>query len=360
MPSTSLPETRRALGSGAVTLKEIAAHAGVSAMTASVVLNGARPGTAVADATRERVLLAADKLGYRRNGSAQAFRTGYFGAVSLLLSTNHNHSGLPQRLWDGIHDELAARDMTLSMARLPDEKLTDEGVVPRMLREWMADGLLIDYTNHIPSRMIELIHKHNLPAVWINAQQESDCVYPDDRAAATRMTRHLLKLGHKRVLYLDFIHVPDDAHEHYSYRDRIVGYQAAMQKAACKPRIEPAVWMPLGERVAHLKALLQGPKRPTAILTYGDLETDLVAAVAAELGLRVPRDLSLASFGAAGARYPGLAMTLCVVPEYEVGQGAVRMLLQKIENPARGLTPQVLQFAFDKGETCAPPSEKYA
>ncbi len=45
-------------------------------------------------------------------------------------------------MWDGIHDELAAHNLHLTMTRLPDERLTDEGVVPKLLREWMADGLL--------------------------------------------------------------------------------------------------------------------------------------------------------------------------------------------------------------------------
>jgi LacI family transcriptional regulator len=220
----------------------------------------------------------------------------------------------------------------------------------------MADGLLVDYTNHIPQKMLELIRAHNLPAIWLNSQQPSDCIYPDDREAAERLTAHLLELGHKRVLYVDFTHDPVDPHEHYSYLERINGYHTAMQKAGLKPYVEPKAQMLPVKSEAYMTKLLQGADRPTAIITYGDIEIDLIAAVASELGLRVPHDISLATFVPAGRRYPGRDLTTCSVPEYALGRNAAQMLRRKIEQPAIPLEPQVLKFDFEAGQTCAPPS----
>lgn len=340
---------------GMPTLSDVAALAGVSKVSASVALNGAKSGTVLSEATRGRIVMAAEELGYKRNGSMASATTGRFGCVALLLSTEEYRSNLPQPMWNGIHDELAAHNMHLTMARLPDEKLTDEGVVPKILREWMADGLLIDYTHHIPQRMLGLIRAHQMPAVWINSKQGSDCVYPDDHEAAARLTRHLLQLGHTRVLYLDFIHGYGNGQEHYSYLERVAGYRSAMQDAGLTPRVEPGTWIPEDQRETHIGALLQESERPTAILTYGDGETDMIAPAAAELGLRMPRDLSIASFLPAGTRYMGRALTTCSVPEYAMGRSATQMLRQKIQNPAHTLAPVALKFEFEAGQTCAPP-----
>ncbi len=337
-----------------VTVKDVAERAQVQHASVCVVLNGAKSNTHVSPISRQRILQAAEELGYKRNGAVQAMQSGRFDCVALLLSTNEHRSNLPRRLWDGIHDALAAHNISLLMARLPDEKLTDEGVVPKILREWMADGLLVDYTNHIPQQMLKLIRDNQVPAIWINSQQEGDCIYPDDLEAGERLTTHLLTLGHQKAIYLDFTRDQDDANAHYSHGERINGYRAAMEKAGLEPRVEPASAVASEKRPAFLRALLQTEKRPTAVITYGHVENDLIAATAPELGLSVPRDLSLASFLAPEARYAGLAITTCSVPDHEMGREAVQLLRLKIENPSLLLAPRVLKFDLTNGHTSAP------
>ena len=79
-----------------ITIKDVAEHAGVANAAVSIVLNGAKSGnTGVSEAARHRILAAAEELGYRRNGSMVAARSGKFNAVGLLLSTNGNRSYLP-------------------------------------------------------------------------------------------------------------------------------------------------------------------------------------------------------------------------------------------------------------------------
>src|SRR5688572_11482874 len=113
--SETSPKIRTRRRQNLITLKDVALQAGVSQMTASVVLNGSKPGVPVADDTRQRVLRAAEELGYQTNGAAKAIATGKFGCVALLLSTQPHVSTLPQRVLEGIHDALAERDMHLSL-----------------------------------------------------------------------------------------------------------------------------------------------------------------------------------------------------------------------------------------------------
>ena len=340
-----------------VTVKDVAARAGVQHASVCVVLNGAGGNTRVSPDARARIVAAARELGYKRNGAMVAARTGHFGCVALLLSTDAHRSNLPQPLLNGILDELGAHNLHLTIARLPDEQLTG-APSPKTLREWMADGLLVDYTHRIPPPLLEQIRAHQMPAVWLNSHQPSDCVFPDDQSAAALLTRHLIGLGHRRIAYLDFTNDLNDANAHYSMRERMGGYRAAMQEAQLAARVEPSVkfsqGVPMAQRTAFVRALLGEAARPTALIFYGDIELDLVAACAPELRLRVPRDLSLASFLAPGARYPGLELTTCAVPENQMGRVAIEMLRQKIADPTQILAPRPLTFEFHAGQTATP------
>ena len=335
------------------TLREVAEQVGVSAMTASVVLNGARPGTVVAPATRRKVEQAALELGYKRNNSMAASRTGRFDCVALLLSTDDSRSSLPQPLWSAVYDELAAHNRALCLARLADEELTDAAVVPKILRELMVDGLLIDYTNAIPAPMLELIRGHHLPAIWLNSQQAQDCVFPDDEDAATRATRHLIELGHARIAYANLAHQPDNANEHYSGRARQNGYRSAMRAAGLVARVLQREPLDYEGEVARLKVFLSAANAPTALLCYGDIEPTMALLAARELKLKIPRDLSLVTLSSIHEIW-GRRISAWRVPEAQLGRRAVELLLQKIENPARELAPLALPFEFDAGQTCAP------
>lgn len=333
------------------TLRHIAERVGVSAMTASVVLNGAKPGTIVAEATRRKIEVAAAELGYKRNGSMVAARTGKFGNIALLLSTESNRSTLPQAVWNGIYDELAKHNLSLSMARLPDETLTDDGVVPKILREWMCDGILVDYTDHIPARMKQLIDAHQLPVVWINAQQEADCVFPDDLAAGIEATERLLEMGHRRITYLDFSHIADDPNVHYSAGERCEGYETVMRNAGLKPHFVAREDVPRTPVSRDLAQLLEA-QRPTALLCYGVAEAQTALVTAALLGWDVPQNVSVMTFERPNVLCAGYEITQLTVPETQVGREAVQMLMQKIEQPARRFSPRALPFGFQTGQTC--------
>ena len=343
--------SRPGRGSAQVTLKQIALELGVSHQLVSFALNDT--GT-VGDEMRARIKETAAEMGYRRNGSAMAMKSGRFGNVALLLSTKTTVSTLPQQTWNGVHDELAAHDLHLTMTRLPDEKLSDAGQVPKVLRELSVDGLIIDYTHHIPRAMLDLVSAGQMPAIWLNSQQEADCVFADDLEAGRRATRHLLESGHRRITFLNFASVPDDAGEHYSARERQSGYLETMKRAGQAPRVLLRQEVSFERKVAHLTALLQEPNHPTALVTYGDEEAEFALLAARDLGRAVPTELSLISLSTARSVL-GHQLTSFCVPEFEMGQGAARLLRQKIAAPAIPLAPLVLAFGFEMGRTCAPP-----
>jgi DNA-binding LacI/PurR family transcriptional regulator len=213
-----------------VTVKDVAARAGVGHPSVSVVLNGAKSGMHVAPATRQRILEAAAELDYRPNTSARAMKTGRFGCIGLLTSTEPRRYGVQAELQHGIHDELATHDLNLMLVQAPDASLTDEAVVPRLLREWMVDGLLIGYNVCVPPQMAEIIHRHHIPSVWLNAEQEFDSVRPDDEGGTYAATQHLLQLGHRRIAYVSIARPI-----HYSVAARSAATARRWTKRVCAP-----------------------------------------------------------------------------------------------------------------------------
>lgn len=335
-----------------VTLQQIAEEVGVTRFTVSNVLKGRTE--KVSPARADEIRRIAAQLEYRPNGAAKATATGKFGSIALLFSTVASRSTMPRAMRDGILNELERHNLSLSVAHLSDEKLTDAGVVPKILREWMCDGLLVDYTDHIPERMKQLIWAHKLPVVWLNTQQPHDCVYPDDLDAAQRAMQMILEAGHRRVAYLNFCYNPEGEGVHYSAAERKAGYDDAMLQAGLQPRHD-MVACDLPERVERAKAMLDSSEPPTCFLTYGKEDAEAVAVAALMRDLQVGSDVSIVAFGPSQSWCAAGQISLMAVPEYEVGQTAVKMLKEKMAQPMNSLPPQKLKFDFEAGTTFAPP-----
>jgi LacI family transcriptional regulator len=334
----------------AVTLKMIAAKSGVSVSTVSHVL-GSRAHLFNAK-TRDKVLAAARDLDYKPNAVARAMRSGKSGTIALLLSTTQHTSNLPQEMLRGIETTLAEHDLQLSLTQLPDEERAANGVVPRVLRERLVDGLLINMQEEIPASIRLLIAKLNLPSISLNCLKPSDTVHPDDMSAGYTATRHLLDLGHRRIAYASYSDSP-----HYSMQARIDGYEKAMREAGLAPRIiHHPPYIPHLERIAVSKPWLKKADRPSAVITYSaGTALPILLAASVELGLRVPQDLSLVTFSEHLEDTCGIALTTMILPEFAIGQAAVKMLLSKMASPAEEIASQAIDFALATGQTCAPP-----
>jgi DNA-binding LacI/PurR family transcriptional regulator len=343
-------------------LKQIATEAGVSQNTVLRVLRGENKEvwpSAIRRAGEIREL--AHRLGYLPNGSARAMRRGSFNCVSLVLSTDLGRSYLPADLFNAIHDSLNEQGIRLIVSKLTDERLTDRMAVPSILRDWSCDGLLINYTDHIPAEMVELLDQYNIPSVLINSRQEHDCVYYDDFGGAMEATQHLIKLGHRRITYLDFTTRESASCTHYSRIDRYEGYVQAMRSAGLTPTDrDEFAGTPSADRLAATQTILKRSDRPTAVLSYDAGERLVYAASLA--GLQVPKDLSVITFidrppraqqAIQGENFFGRVLTAMRVPSETAGRRAVEMLIQKIAEPQTAMPPRVVPLELEISETTA-------
>jgi LacI family transcriptional regulator len=323
------------------------------------VLSGRHTDVRISEETRRRVLTAAAELNYLPSSSARAMRKGKTGCVALLLADEGHKSFLPFSLLSGIQAGLAEHDLHLALATPPDTKLSEAGYVPKMLREWMADGMLINYLLGIPDGLVRMVHQHTVPSVWINVKQESDCVHPDDFDAGLRATQHLLALGHRRIAYVDysFGSRTEPSLVHYSTLERENGCRKAMRDAGITLRvIRDENTLGGSEYVPFTLPWLSAADRPTAVIAYTpNVATAVIHVALAYAGLRVPDDLSLVTFHDRLCDNLGLAVTTLILPEYTLGQQAVGCLIEKMADPTRSLAPQTVPLGFIEGVSCAPP-----
>ncbi|MEM6458887.1 MAG: LacI family DNA-binding transcriptional regulator [Planctomycetota bacterium] len=346
------------------TIPDIAKIAGVSNMTVSRVLNGNANYRRPAYARRaERIRRIADEMGYRPNSFARGVRSARFGTFGLLLGTDPYRSALPLPMLGGVYKALRERDLNLSMAMLPGNELASPETAPKLLLEQMSDGLLIYYTDHLPDGMVETIERVNLPAVWINTRLEKSCVYPADRDAGRTAAEHLLELGHTRIVFMDLANSPDDPAIHYSTIERFRGYSAAMEAAGLEPQLLWGRWPgvagdDMATRVEAARRWLAADDRPTAVITLGQSNSTPLFCAAGQLGLELPRDLSMITFDSSALRIMGPRFTTMLIPQERVGAEAVALLDRMVAEP--GSTPESVSvdFKFDPGETCAPPRSR--
>jgi LacI family transcriptional regulator len=348
-----------------MSIKEIARRTGLSVPTVGNVLG--RAANRYSAETRSRVLAAAAEIGYRPNSSARAMRRGRIGCAALVLSRSRQNtlSAIPSGLLDGLDDELAKHNMHLAVSRLSDEELSSDIALPKVLREYMADGMIVNYTHEIPPKMLEQIHAHHTPAVWINAKLDADCVYAADYEAARTVTQHLISLGHRRIGFLHMISASvfqgdfesSKPRMHYSTADRARGYSEVMIEAGLQPRVATHDrFVDDEEHMRICSSLLSGADRVTAMLVYSEGDVALALMAATSLGLEVPRDLSIIAFAAYEPRVAGRYMSIIRLPTSEVGRRAVRMLLKKVEHPDDLLPPDAVEYDGITGPTIAAPA----
>ena len=243
-------------------------------------------------------------------------------------------------------------DVSLVLARLPDDQLVSDVFVPKVARELLADGLIIDYDTNLPNRLLELIADHQLLAVWINSRQGETSVRPDDLQAGEDATQCQINHGHTRILYVDFF-LEHHSWIHYSRKDRLAGYRTAMARAGLK-QLEALPDFPV-DPSAYAKQTIERLK-PTAVIGYGEYETSACMLAALRAGLDIPRDLSLVTFGAS-PQFIGMEIASWIVPQLDIGRTVEQQVLAAMRD--RSVVPKsvVLPFTSHLGASIGAPNQ---
>ena len=312
-----------------VTIKEIAAEAGVSVMTVSNVINNNH--SRVSEATAQRVREIMKKHNYVPNMAARSLISKASHIITILLP-----------IWYETPDSLLldpyVGQVTGMLEYLLREKRyyvmigsfrrVDE--VLEMQRTWQADGSIL-VVPHQDDVTRELVQKSEAPLVVLDrsfGDVPMLSVVVDDRKGGYLATRHLLEKGHREIGF-----VSPTISSSMVIRERYAGYREALEERGLEADpawlFQDAVHMQGGERIGRHIAHMQ--QRPTAVVTTEDaIACGIVKGCQAE-GLNVPGDLSVVGFDdSPSSRLLSPALTTIGQNAREKARKAVEMLMEAI------------------------------
>ena len=308
-------------------ITDVAQEADVHPSTVSRVLNGHRA-YAIRPETRQRVMAAADRLGYRPSALARNLRLQRTLTLGMLVPdiTNPFFSSIIKGTEDAAHE----RGYNLILCNTADDP-EREATYLRILREHLVDGLLIA-SSQMADDTIAQLREEGFPFVLINratGSPEDLAVVVDNHAAALKVVAYLASLGHRRVGH---IAGPQNT---MTGVDRREGYFAGVRAYGLDDDPELVVEADAFSEEAGdhaLQIMLEAPARPTAVFAANDLIAIGMLQRLRENGVRVPTDLSIVGFNdipLAGLLEP--ALTTVRVPQLQMGAAGGHLLIDRLE-----------------------------
>ncbi len=339
-----------------VTIRDVAARAGVSVSTVSHVLNG--NDQHVGAAKRELVLQAVDALHYRPNAIARSMVKQTTTTIGLVLSEVDNPILVP--VIAGVEEIVRPSGYHMVLACAPT--MEDEVQAIETLRAQRVDGFVFMSLSYCyPFDHLLRLKNEGVPFVVINRcveDNEIKQVLWDDRGAGYTATSYLLERGHTHIGTISGPLESDPPRRSSLRRHR--GWMEALQERGLPVRPEWIVESDYTYEGGYqaTKTLLarveSGQPRPSALFVAGDMMAIGTLKALHDAGLHIPRDIAVITIGdpAFGA-FTVPALTTIALPVQEAGQVAARLLLDwlTIGKPA-SLQPVTLSFSLKIRESC--------
>jgi LacI family transcriptional regulator len=338
-----------------VSIRDVAAAAGVSPTTASDVLTNAE-GARVAKETRQRVRNAAQRLRYTPNIMARGLRLQRTNVLALLSDriATTPYSG---RLILGAQEAALEHGRTLVVLDTGDNPDTERRDVDTLVQQ-QVDGVLYASVYH---RRVQLpAGLDGVPIVLLDARSDNEsvpAVVPDEVGGGRAAVEELLAYGHTRI---GFATSREDIPATHG---RLEGYRAALEAAGIdfNPRLVVAAEYEASGGYLAARTLLTRRTRPTALFCFNDRMAMGAYRAAAELGLRIPDDVSIIGFDDQEIICEGLypQLTTVALPHFEMGSWAVDALVAQIERPGgqpTGPFPKLVACPLIRRASVAPPA----
>ena len=341
------------------TLKDVAIDAGVSLATASRVLR--YDDKAFTPETRKRVQQSAEKLKFRQNLLVKGIQSGRSETIGVILPIN---TEFETKLFHGMHEELVSGDHVAIVVKTAGDcpqtlrKNTREQI--HRLVDRRVDGIiLMPNDDHAPDEFLSEVWERGIPLVTVDREMpatHADFSGNDDYGGGRMVADHLLELGHRHLAQWTTM-LGKYAN---TYDQRMCGFKDAIQNsgnAACTT-VEDSKFLEDLENPAALNELLRADTRPTALFVPWDRAAIVVYHVAQQLGIRIPKDLSVVGY--ANYEYSEWAepplTTVDQFPE-EIGREAVRLLFRRLRGDLDGEGPQKVRRKPElviRKSTCPP------
>lgn len=331
-----------------ITIYDVARESGVSYSTVSRVLNGFE---FVKEGTRQKVLEAAERLGYVANLQARSLAGGRSSVVGVLVPGIDN--SYITEIVAGIDDELGQSNFNL-MLYTTHRHMGKEAQYVNMIANGMSDGILLVVPLAIEA-YLKTLRDRQFPYVLIDQHDplgKSTEIVTTNRKGAYEAVSYLIELGHRRIAFITGLLVL------YSTGERLAGYKEALSDHNIpideRYIVEGDFWE--HEAYQATKRLLNLDPLPTAIFASNDL-TALGAMVAIrEHGLQIPEDISIIGFDdIPEAAFVHPKLTTVRQPLVKMGRAAVQQLFETLDNLDRPSGQIVLDTELIIRDSCQPP-----
>lgn len=311
------------------TIVEVASLAGVSTSTVSHVLNNTRP---VEPETRQRVVDAIEKTGYRQDALARALRRSRTDSIGLVIPD----AGEPAfaEMVHGVEKAAAEAGLTLVLANSAEDAEREYRAVSTLL-DRRVDGLILARAAESLPGLTKILESEKRPTVLLDrlfSDLPFDQIAAENRESMRQLAAHLARAGHRRFVVI----VGDDRVS--ALRERREGFQDA---AATAPFDLADQAMVLGRDDATLRLAIEAALQPARGVTCVIACSTPLAVLALEtfrdLGLAVPHDIAFATFdGFAHGDLFEPQLTTVRQPAFEMGVAAVELLSQRMISPDAG------------------------
>lgn len=308
-----------------VTIRDVAARAGVSHQTVSRVINKSKR---VRPETKARVESAIDALGFRPNAMARSMARGRSGVLACI---SHNLTDYTfASIIEGAENEARRQGYFLLSASAPDEKAF------MMLSEELAssrrsEGMLV-ISPYVHQRYVR--HLERYPLVFVGAHPKNCAISSvgiDDTAVGRQATQYLLTLGHTKIGS-----ITGPAAESCASA-RLLGFRSALELAGlpeCEAPIVEGDWSAQSGYDA-LMSMAQVGRIPTGLFVQNDLMAVGAMRAARELGLQIPQQLSIIGIDDIPlASFVDPPMTTFRQEFKVIGREAIRQLIRAIKRPS--------------------------
>ena len=312
-------------------IKDVAQAAGVSVATVSRALSGRG---SVSTAAQEAVQRAATELGYVVSSSASGLASGRTRNIGVLVPVI-NHWFYASVL-EGISSRLMDEDYDTTLYQLTKDRIQREKVFSDFLLRQRVDAV-IAVNVELNAEEVQALHALDKPLVGVGGPLPGvPTLHVDDEGISVLATQHLISLGHRRIGFIGGNEETDVDFRVPSHRR--TGYEQALHEAGIHVDENLCVGadFTMPQAYAAAKQLLGNPAgRPTALMAASDEMAIGVILAARDLGMQVPRDLSVI-----GVDNHDLSemfgLTTIEQRPHEQGELAVAMLLRAIrgEEPA--------------------------
>ena len=335
----------------AVTIKDVAALAGVSPSTVS---RTCKNNPSISEETKERVRKAMAELGYEPNFQASNLASQNSRTIGIILPASakevYENSFYLEAIQGISHYCNGRQYMTTIVTGQDEAEILN--AVRSMSRSGKVDGFIILYSKK-EDPVIDYLFNEGLLYILIGkaTQYTNQTIYidNDNLLAGREAAEYLYQLGHHRIAYLG-----SDSSLMFS-ADRKAGYQLALASHQLPVRPEYCVEVKnVSENNEEaIRGLLMQKDRPTAILVSDDILAVSLERVCLENHLAIPEDLSIISFNnSLFARLTSPQLTSIDIGAGQLGSEAASQIINHIENPNLLATKIIVPHHLIERDSC--------